>query len=108
MNSDRTVYAPEMDVEGNGVAPRLSVKIVWIHHDRYFARLFNPFFFFFFFSFFYPFFFFFFFSIHSSIHSSPLPITHEYIYKCLPRFKSRADISILRDVLFILEIYACL
>lgn len=96
MNSDRTVYAPEMDVEGNGVAPRLSVKIVWIHHDRYFARLFNPFFFFFFFS------------IHSSIHSSPLPIIHEYIYKCLPRFKSRADISILRDVLFILEIYACL
>lgn len=71
MNSDRTVYAPEMDVEGNGVAPRLSVKIVWIHHDRYFARLFNPFFFFFFFPF-----------IHLFIHPPSQLHTNTYTNVC--------------------------
>ena len=71
MNSDRTVYAPEMDVEGNGVAPRLGVKIVWIHHDRYFARLFNPFFFFFFFPF-----------IHLFIHPPSQLHTNTYTNVC--------------------------
>lgn len=39
MNSDRTVYAPEMDEGGNGVVrvPSQRVKIVRIHHDQYFV-----------------------------------------------------------------------
>lgn len=90
MNSDRTVYAPEMDEGGNGVVRVPTCKNRANSSRSIFCCLLIPFFF----------------STHLFIHS--LPNIHTYtrkcIYKCLPRFKSRADISILRDVLFILEI----